>query len=90
MFVPGKPFRPSLMFVGEAKSILYAPVLPANIRLGWKGLLGDKLYKLLQKSVNYGRNKLIVQAHGLSVLRQKREKENEVIRTRVKNQGSLL
>jgi len=29
--VPGKPFQPSQMFAGKAKS------LPANIRLGWKG-----------------------------------------------------
>ncbi len=51
MFVPGKPFQPSLMFVGEARSLPksraperallgYAAVLPANTRLGWKGLPG--------------------------------------------------
>jgi hypothetical protein len=74
------------MFVGEAKILLYAPVLPANIRLAWKGMPGDKHSSLLRKSVR----SFIEQAHGLSVLRQKREKENEVIRTRVKNQGSLL
>jgi hypothetical protein len=42
MFVPGKPFQPSLMFVGESgewsASLGLAPALPANIRLGWKGL----------------------------------------------------
>jgi hypothetical protein len=35
VFVLGKPFHPSLMFVGEARSL---PYLPANVRLGWKGL----------------------------------------------------
>ncbi len=43
-------FQPSLMFVGEARSLPYngapesfivqAPALPANIRLGWKILPG--------------------------------------------------
>jgi hypothetical protein len=32
MFFYGKPFQPSLMFVGEGRN------LPVNIRLGWKGL----------------------------------------------------
>jgi hypothetical protein len=51
MFVLGKPSKPSLMFVGEVKacprvehlkdaSLQYAPTLPANIGLGWKGLPG--------------------------------------------------
>jgi hypothetical protein len=47
VFVPGKPFQPSLMFAGKAeptqvKKLLGAPLLalPANIRLGWKGLPG--------------------------------------------------
>ncbi len=49
MFVPGKPFQPSLMFAGKAIAYpseapsgapLYGRLLasPTNIRLGWKGL----------------------------------------------------
>jgi hypothetical protein len=49
MFVPVKPFQPSLMFVGKARvsprveplkwsSLSQALALPANIRLSWKGL----------------------------------------------------
>ncbi len=48
-FAPGKPFQPSLMFVGEARSLpengapercftQVGSALPANIRLSWKGL----------------------------------------------------
>jgi hypothetical protein len=51
VFVLDKPFQPSLMFVCKARSLPrvehlkgvslgYAPALPANIRLGWKGLPG--------------------------------------------------
>jgi hypothetical protein len=49
VFVPGKPFQPSLMFVGEAydrverlkdASLRYDRALLANIRLGWTGLPG--------------------------------------------------
>ncbi len=51
MFVPGKPFQPNLMFAGKARAYpsealsgapLYGKLLalPANIRLGWKGLPG--------------------------------------------------
>ena len=51
MFVPSKPFQPSLIFVGKAgaypseqpfrcSTLGSAPALPANIRQGWKGLLG--------------------------------------------------
>jgi hypothetical protein len=51
VLVPEKPFQPSLKFVGEARSLPYsgapekrftqvALALPANIRLGWKGLPG--------------------------------------------------
>ncbi len=47
MFVLGKPFQPCPKFLGKAsslpKEVLHfrqAPVLPANIRLGWKGLPG--------------------------------------------------
>ena len=51
MFVYGKLFQPSLMFVGKAGAypreerlkvalLGYALALPANIRLGWKSLPG--------------------------------------------------
>jgi hypothetical protein len=46
MFVPGKPFQPSLMFVGKVRSLPY-------IRLSWKGLQGTNT-SLLQNFVNYG------------------------------------
>jgi hypothetical protein len=58
MFVPGRPFEPSLMFVGKAKSLPLngalgkIPELLANIRLGWKGLLGTNT-NLLQIFLNY-------------------------------------
>jgi hypothetical protein len=44
IFVLDKPFQPSLMFVGNLKggSLGLAPALPANHRLGWKGLPGEK------------------------------------------------
>ncbi len=51
MFVPGKPFQPSPMFVRpgglkwktrvedlKGSSLVQAPALPTNIKLGWKGL----------------------------------------------------
>jgi hypothetical protein len=61
VFVPGKSFQPSLMFVGKARAypsevpfrcptLGLALALPTNIRLGWKGLPGTNT---LQKSVNY-------------------------------------
>ena len=50
MFVPGKPFQPSLIFVDKVSlprmehlkyaSLGEAPALPENIRVGWKGFLG--------------------------------------------------
>ncbi len=46
MFVPGKLFQPSLVFVGKAEAYpskapfkwLHSGASPTNIRLGWKGL----------------------------------------------------
>jgi hypothetical protein len=51
MFVIGKQFQSSLLFVGKARSLSQsgasegssigqAPFLPTNIRLSWKGLPG--------------------------------------------------
>ncbi len=61
MFVPGKPFQPSLMFAGKARAYpseaasgapLYGRplALPTNIRLGGRGLPGTN-------TVNYSREK---------------------------------
>ena len=41
----------------KGTSLGYATALPKNIRLGWKGLPGDKHPSLMQKSVGYGRKK---------------------------------
>ncbi len=51
MFVPGRPFQFSLMFVDKARSLINSGVFQvlhssrlstflANIRLGWKGFTG--------------------------------------------------
>ncbi len=46
MFVPGKPFQPSLMFESKAGAYLSREIftilqdLPANFRLDWKSLPG--------------------------------------------------
>ncbi len=53
MLVPGKPFQPNVMFVDKAKLgpkpkvehmicdlLVLAPALPANIKVGRKGLPG--------------------------------------------------
>jgi hypothetical protein len=44
MFLPIKPLQPSQMFVSKARSLPWSgvlkDVLPANFRLGWRGLTG--------------------------------------------------
>ncbi len=51
MFASGKTFQPCLSFMGKARGLPQsgareryfnweAPVLPTNLRLGWKGLPG--------------------------------------------------
>ncbi len=75
MFLPGKPFQPSLVFAGKARAYpgeapapfrcpLYARLLDllANTRLDRKGLPGTNT-SLLRKSVNYGRNKFCSTGH---------------------------
>ncbi len=64
MFVPGKPFQYSPMFMCKAKSELnsgaplgLAPGLNHNIILGRKRLASDKNSSLLWIFVNYGRKK---------------------------------
>ncbi len=73
MFVRGKAFQPSLVFAGMAGAYLSGaplygrlPVLPANTRLSRKGFAMDKHSSLLQESVNYERNKFMIQVPGLS------------------------
>jgi hypothetical protein len=54
IMIPGKPFLPSLMFVGKARAYpsdaTKAPALPANIRLGWKGLPRTNALAYYQKA----------------------------------------
>ena len=61
MFVPGKILQPSPMFVGKAgaypiveplkgASINLPLALPANIRLGWKGLPGTNTLAYYENS----------------------------------------
>ncbi len=63
-FVPSNPFHPSLMFSGEdgaysseapfrCSTLGQALALPANIRLGWKGLPENKRSSLLWKVITY-------------------------------------
>jgi hypothetical protein len=49
VFVPGRPFQPSIMFVGNARSLFLSGMwlhssrlhsLTPDIRQGWKGLPG--------------------------------------------------
>ncbi len=62
MFVPGRPFQPSLMFVGKVyprvdplnvAKLGMTLALPENIRLGWKGL--PETNTQLLTIVNYGK-----------------------------------
>jgi hypothetical protein len=52
VFVPGKPFQPSLMFVGKARAYPIVEHLKgASIgyaRLGWKGLQGTNTLAYLK------------------------------------------
>ncbi len=69
-FVPGKPFQPSLMFVGKAgayrvKHLSISTLegrllaLPTNIRLdSLEKLVRNKHSSILQKFVNYGQKVL--------------------------------
>ncbi len=58
MFVPGKPFQPSLMFVGKAgEPEMCFTLVGSGLTRRLGRLDGDKHTSLLRKSVNYGRNK---------------------------------
>ncbi len=70
MFVPGKPFQPGLIFVGEARSLHYSEApkkcftwvvwaLPAYNRLGWRCLPGTNALAYHSKGVSYVRKSLI-------------------------------
>jgi len=60
---PGKPFQPSLMFVGNVDGRLLA--LPTNIRQGWKGLPWTNTQACNEKFVNYERKSFITLAPGV-------------------------
>ncbi len=66
MFVPGKPFQPSLMFVGEARSLPWSGAPERSFTRVGSGLTRKRKTRLeklavhkhsslLRKSVNYGR-----------------------------------
>ncbi len=68
MFVPGKPFQPSLVFAGKngaypseapfsCSTLGYTPDLTHKHLTRLERLASDKHSSLLQKSVNYGCNK---------------------------------
>ncbi len=76
MFVPGKPFQPSLVFDGKDRSLSYSKVperfvswvglaLPTNIRLS--RLARHKHSSSLWKSVNYSRDKFYDTGPGANV-----------------------
>ncbi len=76
MFVLGKPFKPSLIFVGEARSLplsgaperyftQVASGLSCKHQTRLERLAMDKHSSLLRKSVNYGRKSFIVQPPGV-------------------------
>jgi hypothetical protein len=58
MFIPGKLFQPSLMFVSDARAhqseapFMWVKLLtlPTNIRLGWKGLPGTNALVVYNKN----------------------------------------
>ncbi len=56
MFVPGKPFQTRRVFVGEALAI------PANTRLGWKGLPGTDTLAYYENLLITAVKSFIVQA----------------------------
>jgi hypothetical protein len=69
--VLGKPFQSSLIFVGEARSLPRvehlkgaAPTLPANIRLGWKGLPRKNTLAYNENLQITATNSFIAQASG--------------------------
>ncbi len=81
MFAPGKPFQPSLMFVGKAgaypseKHLSDAPrkgrllAFPTNITLGWKGLPGINALAYYEKSSLTAVKSFITLATGLNLMK---------------------
>jgi hypothetical protein len=78
VFVLGKHFLLSLMFVGKARSLLLsrkledaslgqAPALHINIRLGWKGLPGTNTVAYSENLQITAVKSFIVQAPGVSM-----------------------
>ncbi len=90
MFFPGKPFKPSLMFVVKVKWIPNkntfqmlnsrvgsSPYPTPKIRLGWRGFARDKHSGLLQTFVKYGRKKF----HYIDPKLQRREERKKITNT---------
>ena len=72
MFVPGKPYQPSLMFAGKGFQVLHSRVgsLPHLQTLAkLERLTKDEHSSLLRKSVNYRRKSFRVQAPGPDVIK---------------------
>ncbi len=57
VFVPSSPFETRLIFVDKARSPLWFTRVGPDLRLGWKGLPGDKHYISLRAFENYGSKK---------------------------------
>ncbi len=67
MFVPSKPFQPSLMFVGKARGLPEWSTFLAliqNIRLGWKDLPGTNTLAYYKNPLITAVKSFIVQAPG--------------------------
>ncbi len=56
MFLPGKPFQPSLTFVSEARAYMSGAPFMCTLPLD---LVRDKRYSLLVPLVNYDRKSFI-------------------------------
>ncbi len=52
----------------KGASLGLTPALPANIRLGWKGLPGTNALAYYEKNVTYGRKKFCNIGHRLQLL----------------------
>ncbi len=66
MFVPGKPFQPSLVFEGKARaypSEVPFLALPTNTRLGWKGLPGTHILAYCGNPEIMAVTSFMIQAH---------------------------
>ncbi len=62
VFVYSRPFQPSLMYLGLALEPTLGwstcKLIHSDVRLGWKGLPGDKQSYLFRTFLNYGQKKI--------------------------------